>query len=90
MVCTGPQAELDESSRVWNLFGLPAMIALVAPHGLFALVIPVASGLAAQIVFADQSFLDGSRSLRIDLFLPAHACDFLLFRRVFRVRSCVA
>ena len=46
MIVTGAQAQTDERARIGNGFRLPAMIGLVAAHGIFTLLIPGAGGFA--------------------------------------------
>src|SRR5271155_2493212 len=45
------------------------MIGLIAPHGIFTGLIPGSSRLAAQVMLANQRFLDLLRPLRINFLL---------------------
>ena len=47
------------------------MIGLITPHRIFAGLVPRPFGLTAQIVFPDQSFLNGLRSFGINFLLSA-------------------
>ena len=71
MILARPKAQLNQCARVGNLFGLPALISLKTPHGFFAGLVPRARSLAAQIVFADQSFLNCLGSFRVNLLLSS-------------------
>jgi hypothetical protein len=55
------------------------LISLKMPHGFFAGLVPSAGGFAAQIVFADQSFLNRLCSFGVNLLLASSA-DRLLLR----------
>ena len=79
MVLARSKAQLNQSARVGNLFSLPALISLKMPHGFFAGLVPSAGGFAAQIVFADQSFLNRLCSFGVNLLLASSA-DRLLLR----------
>jgi hypothetical protein len=81
------QSQLDQRPRIRNFLGLPAMVALIAAHGVFALLVPGAAGFAAQIVFADESFLNRPCPFRIDLLLAADAlCLYPVMLRVSAAR----
>ena len=69
MIVTRSQAKADERSRIWDRLRLPPMIGLILAHCIFAGLVPGSGGFAAQIMFADQRFLNGLRPLRIDLLL---------------------
>jgi hypothetical protein len=56
---------------------LPSMICLVLAHGIFAGLVPGTAGCPAHVVFADESFLNRLRPLRIDLLLTARLRRFL-------------
>src|ERR1700680_5305910 len=60
------------------------MVVLIAPHGVFASLVPSSCRLAVEVVLVDQSFLDGLCPIRINFFLSTYAsCSFLS-----RTRSC--
>jgi hypothetical protein len=71
MVVIRPQAQTDQSSSVRNRLRLPAMIRLIFPHCVFAGLIPGSGRFAAQVMLANQSFLDRLRPLRFNLLLAA-------------------
>jgi len=71
VILARPQAQTDQRPRVGNFLGLPAVIALISPHGVFARLIPRAGRLSAQIMLANQRFLNGASSLRVNLLLTA-------------------
>jgi hypothetical protein len=52
------------------------VIGLVAAHGVFTGLVPGSDSLAAQVVLANQSFLNFLRPLGIDLLLTS-SCPFL-------------
>ena len=89
MVFARAQTQFDQCSRVGDGFALPAVIGLVAAHGFFAGLVPGARGLAGQIMFADQGFLNGLGSLGIDFLLAARSHG-PLPRRTFPSRSRVS
>lgn len=76
MIVARPEAEFDQSARIGNLFRLPTLIALIAPHGVFAGLIPLAAGGSAQVVLADERLLNRARPFRIDLLLAAKTFGF--------------
>ncbi len=91
MVMGWPQPQADQSARVRDGLRLPAVIGLIAPHGLFTGLIPPASRFAAQVVLPYQRFLDGLRPLRVNLLLTPRCLPLALARsRVLRfaVVSC--
>ena len=71
MVLARPQAQFDQSARVRHGLALPSVIGLVAAHGVFARLVPGAGRFSVQVVFADQRFLDGLRSLGVNFLLAA-------------------
>ena len=73
MVFARAQTQFDQCSRVGDGFALPAVIGLVAAHGFFAGLVPGASGFAAEVVLADQGFLNGPGSLGVYFLLAAGA-----------------
>ena len=78
MIVARPESKANERPRVGYGFRLPAMIRLIAAHGIFAVLIPCTRRLARHVVFADERFLDRLRPLRVYLLLPADG-RFLLF-----------
>jgi len=85
MVFARSQAQLDQRPRVGDRLALPSVVGLVAPHGLFTGLVPCAGSLALQIMLADQRFLNGLGSFRVDFLLAAHP---LLSRGAFSPRGC--
>ena len=73
MILARTQAQADQSARIGDGFALPALIGLVAAHGFFAGLVPGASGFAAEVVLADQGFLNGPSSLGVYFLLAAGA-----------------
>ena len=73
MVFAGTEAEFDQRPRVGHFLALPAVIRLIAAHGLFTGLVPGSGGFSAQIVFADQGFLNGLGSFRVDFLLASGA-----------------
>ena len=71
MVFAGAQPKLDQRPRIGHRFALPAVIGLIAAHGIFTGLVPRARGFSAQVVFADQGFLNRLGALRVDLLLAA-------------------
>ncbi len=71
MVFARAQTQLDQRPRVGHRFALPALVGLVATHGLFAGLVPRARSFSAQVVFANQRFLNGLGSLRVNFLLAA-------------------
>lgn len=69
MVFARAKTQLNEGARVGHLLALPAVIGLVAAHGLFTGLVPRARWFAVQIVLADQSFLNSLSTLRINSLL---------------------
>src|ERR1017187_5354383 len=49
----------------------PSLVGLVAAHSLFAGLVPCARSFPAEVMFADQGFLNGLGSLGIDFLLAA-------------------
>lgn len=71
MILAGAQSQLDERSRVGHGLALPAVVRLVAAHGFFAGLVPGAGSFSAEVVLADQGFLNGLGSLGVDFLLAA-------------------
>jgi len=71
MILARPQAQADQRSRIRDGLALPSVIRLIPPHRIFTGLVPRPFGLTAQIVFPDQSFLNGLRSFGINFLLPA-------------------
>lgn len=65
----GTQAQGNQGAGVRDDFGLPAMVGLVAGHGVFAALVPLSGGLAIEILFAYEGCLYLPRPLRIDTLL---------------------
>ncbi len=74
------EAKADQGARVRNFFRLPPVITLVVPHSFFAGLIPRSARLAGQVVFANESSLDGLGALGIDFLLTAGSRGFLPVR----------
>ena len=66
MIFARPQTQLDQRPRVGDGFDLPAVICLVTPHGFFTGLIPCSGSFSAQVMLANQRFLNGLRSLGIN------------------------
>ena len=73
MVLARAQAELDQRPRVRHSLALPTVIGLIAAHGLFAGLIPGTRGFSAQVMLADQRFLNRMSPLGVDFLLAAHS-----------------
>ena len=71
MILTRAETKLDQSPRVGYRLALPSLIRLVAAHGLFTGLVPCAGGFSAQVVLADQGFLNGLSSLGVDFLLAS-------------------
>lgn len=71
MIVAGTEAKADQGPRVRDFFRLPSVIGLIAAHRVFAGLIPGSRRLTSHIVFADQGFLNGLRSLGINFLLAA-------------------
>src|SRR5579875_471869 len=69
----GAETELFERAAVGHQLGLPAVVGLILLHGRNRGCIPVAGGLAAEVVLADKSLLNLRGPLRINGLLPAEA-----------------
>ncbi len=63
MVVARPQPQADQSARIGHGFRLPAMVSLIAAHSIFAGLVPGSGRFAAQIMLADQRFLNRLRPL---------------------------
>jgi len=77
MIRARSQSQLDERAGIRNSLILPSMIALKAPHGFLAGLIPSSAGFPAEIVLVDERFLNSLRALGIDLLLSANFLGFL-------------
>src|ERR1700739_278617 len=73
MILAWAQAQADQSARIGNGFALPSVIGLVAPHRVFAGLVPSPGGIASQIVLADQCFPTRLCACGINLLLPPQA-----------------
>ncbi len=71
MVLTWPQTQFDQRPRVRHRLALPSIVSLIAAHGRLAGLIPGAGSFSAQVMLADQGFLNGLRSLGINFLLAA-------------------
>ncbi len=81
VVVARPQPQADQSARVGYRLRLPAVVGLIAPHGIFAGLIPRTRRVAGQIMLADQSFLDRLRPLGIDFLLASRGLPFAALAR---------
>jgi hypothetical protein len=72
MIFTGSQSQLDQRAGIRDRLVLPSIVLLVAAHGLFARLIPLAARFALEIVLTDEGFLDGLSALGIDFLLSAN------------------
>jgi hypothetical protein len=77
MVVARAQPQADQRTRIGHRFRLPAMIRLIAAHSVFAGLVPGSGRFAAQVMFANQRFLNFLRPLRIDLLLAPRSRFFL-------------
>jgi len=71
MIFARAQTQLDQRPRVGHRLALPAVIGLVAAHGIFAGLVPCAGSFTAQVVFADQRCLNRLGTLGVDFLLAA-------------------
>jgi len=85
MVVAGPESQADERSRIRYGLRLPTVIGLEAAHGILAGLIPRSGWLSAQIMFADESFLNRLRSFGFNFLLAACSRLFLARTRVLRL-----
>ncbi len=69
MIFAGPQAQFDERPGIRNRLALPAVVRLITAHRRFTLLVPCAARFPAEIMLADQRFLDGLCALRVNLLL---------------------
>jgi hypothetical protein len=53
MIVAGAEPQADERARIGNFLRLPAMVGLVAPHGVFARLVPDSGRLSAQVMLAN-------------------------------------
>ena len=87
MVLARPQTQFDQRPRVRHRLALPSIVGLIAAHGRFAGLIPGAGSFSAQIMLADQGFLDGLRSLGINFLLAADTLPARAFSLRGRMRA---
>ena len=89
MIRARAQSELDERAGIGNSLVLPSMIALKAPHGLLAGLIPSSARFPAEIVLPNERFLNSLCALRINLLLSPNFLGFLpsLGRSAFLCRT---
>ncbi len=71
VVVARSQPQANQRARIGYFLRLPAVISLIAPHGVFAGLIPRTSRFPAQIMLTYQRFLDGLRPFGINLLLAA-------------------
>src|SRR6266566_3580696 len=67
----GSQSQLDQGAGVRNYLALPAVIGLEALHRSLRLGVPDAGGVAVQIMFTNQPFLNFTGARGVDLLLAA-------------------
>src|SRR5262245_26813481 len=67
----GTKAQLDEGARIRDYYALPAIVGLEAFHRFLAGGVPLAGGLAVEVILADQRFLDLARAVGVNLLLAA-------------------
>jgi hypothetical protein len=77
MVVARAEPQADQRTRIGHRFLLPAVIRLIAAHGLFAGLVPGSGRFATQVMFANERFLNLLRPLRIDLLLAPRSRFFL-------------
>ncbi len=68
------ETEADQGARIRHRLRLPAMVSLIAPHCVFACLVPRSGRIAAQVMLAYQGLLNCLRSFRFNLLLSA--CGF--------------
>src|SRR5258706_7667213 len=90
MVMARPEPQAEQRARVGHSLRWPAMIGLIAPHGVFTGLIPGSARLAAQVVLANQRFLDRLCALGINLLLaPRGRLSLAVLARVRILRVAV-
>jgi len=72
VILARPQAQTDQRARVGNFLGLPAVVALITAHGVFAGLVPGAGRFSREVMLADQRFLNGAGSIRVNFLLTSH------------------
>ena len=77
MFVIGTEAKFDEGARIGGGFRLPSIIGLKLLHGLFRSIVPDPGGFSAEVMFANQGFLDLTSALGIDLLLAVACADLL-------------
>lgn len=80
MIVAGTQPEFDKRARVRHRLGLPSMIALVTPHGIFTGLVPGPGRFAVKVVLSDKRFLNRLGSLGINFLLASRTRRLLLPR----------
>jgi len=65
----GTESEFDQRSRIGNDSALPALVSLELAHGRLGSVVPDARWLSVEVVLADQSFLNLTRTIAGNLLL---------------------
>jgi len=86
VVVAWAETEANERSRVRNFFRLPAVIRLIAAHGVFGLLVPGPRRIPAQVMLADQRLLNRFGALWFDLLLTSGQ----LFARSFSGNAVLA
>jgi len=69
MLVVRAKPQLDQGARIGRCLRLPTMVGLVLLHGLLRSIVPLSGRLPIEIMFANQSFLDGAGALWIDVLL---------------------
>jgi len=69
MPVVGAEPELDQCARIWDGFGLPAMVGLILLHGGLCGVIPYSGSFPVQIVFSNKRLLNLQGAVMIDSLL---------------------
>ncbi len=77
----------NQSARIWNCLGLPALLGLVATHRSLRTVVPLASRRSLQVMLSNQRLLDFADAAAVNRFLSAHSrpaafLSFVVKRRV--------
>src|SRR5208283_1470563 len=69
----GAEAEFLDGARVGEELGLPAVVGLVFLYGGLGGRVPLAVGIAAKVVLADESLLNLRHAVRVDGLLASRA-----------------
>ena len=89
MFVARPQPQADQSARVRYGLRLPAVVSLVAPHGIFAGLIPSTGRFAGHVMRAYQRFLDRLSPLGIDFLLASRGLPFAVLARTRILRFAI-